>query len=73
MRFTRDAVGSLTDIPPWVYALLGVAIALLAVAALPLRATPTAGTAMLLAHRRGLIATAGAGALAVAMIAYVLH
>jgi hypothetical protein len=72
-QFTREAVDAVASIPPWVYALLGVAIALLAVAALPLRATPSAETAMFLAHRRGVIAAAGAAALAVATIAYALH
>ena len=42
-------------------------------ASLPLRVTPNGRAAAILAKRRGLIALAGAAALAVAMLAYVLH
>ena len=63
----------MTSIPPWVYALLGLAIALLAVAALPIRATPSPRTAILLANRRALIALAGAAVLTAATIAYTLN
>jgi hypothetical protein len=73
VKFARKALGTVADIPPWLYALLGVAIALLAVAALPPHATQNRQTAVLLAHRRGMIASAGAAALAAAMIAYALH
>jgi hypothetical protein len=71
-RFAQEAVDVVTSIPPWVYALLGLAIALLAVAALPLRATPSPRTAVLLANRRALIALTGAAVLTVATIAYAL-
>jgi hypothetical protein len=72
-RFARDAVEAVTSIPPWLYALLGLAIALLAVAALPLRATPGPRSAVLLANRRALIALAGAAVLTVATVAYALN
>jgi hypothetical protein len=71
-RFAQEAVDAVTSIPPWLYALLGLAIALLAVAALPLRATPGPRTAVLLADRRALIALAGATVLTAATIAYSL-
>jgi hypothetical protein len=71
-RFAQEAVDAVRSIPPWVYALLGLAIALLAVAALPLRATPGPRTAVLLANRRALIALSGAAVLTAATIAYAL-
>ena len=71
--FAREAVDVVKSIPPWVYALLGLAIVLLAVAALPLRAAPSPRTAVLLANRRELIALAGAAALTVATIFYALN
>jgi hypothetical protein len=55
-----------------VFALLGLAIALLAFAALPLRATPNRQAAVVLAHRRGMIALAGAAALLAVTVAYAL-
>jgi hypothetical protein len=61
------------SIPLWFLAVLGLAIALLAVAALPLRATPSPKAAAILAQRRGVIAIAGAATLAVVTIAYALH
>jgi hypothetical protein len=69
VKFAQDAVKS---IPVWVYMLLGAAIALLGVAALPVRAAPGVYAAELLEKRRGLIAGAGATALVVVTIAYVL-
>ena len=72
-RFVREAVGTASTIPPWLYVMLGVAIALLGVAALPPRAAQSAGAAMLLAHRRGMIAAAGTTALVAVTIAYALH
>jgi hypothetical protein len=72
-RFTRRAVDAVKSIPLWLFALLGVAIALLALAALPLRATPNGRTAVLLAHRRGMIALAGTAALVAVAVAFVLH
>jgi hypothetical protein len=73
VRFSKGAVGAAASIPPWVYALLGVAIALLAVAVLPPRATPGPAAAMFLAQRRALIAAAGTGVLLGAMVAYALY
>jgi hypothetical protein len=74
VKVARKAVDTVTRIPPWLFALLGVAIALLAIAALPLRATPSRRAAVLLARRRAMIALAGAGALlAAATVAYALH
>ena len=72
VRFTK-AVDAVKAIPPWLFALLGLAIALLAVAALPLRATPNGRTAAVLAHRRRLIALAGAAALVAVTVSYALH
>ena len=68
-----DAVKS---IPNLLFVLLGLAIALLAVAALPLRAAPTRRAAMALARHRGAVALAGTAVLAVAVamtVAYTLH
>jgi len=71
-RFTKRAVDAVKSIPLWLFALLGLAIALLAIAALPLRATPNGRAAAVLAHRRGMIALAGASALAAFTVAYAL-
>lgn len=73
-KFTRKAiVDAITGIPPWLYGLLGLAIALLAVAALPLRATPSRGAAITLAHHRGVVALGGAAMLVAVTVAYALH
>ena len=69
-RFAQDAVGAFTSIPNFLFVLLGIAIGLLAVAALPLRLAPTQRAAMTLALHRGAVALAGTGlliAVAVAM------
>ena len=68
-RFTRvtDAVKA---IHPVFFVLLGVAIALLALAAIPARLMPNARAAALLAYRRGAVAFAGAAALVTVMFAY---
>jgi hypothetical protein len=71
-HFARKAVDAASEVPLWLYALLAVAIVLLAAAALPLRATPSTGTASALARHRGVLALAGAGTLIVVMAAYVL-
>lgn len=70
-RFTRvtDAVKA---IHPVLYVLLGVAIALLALAAIPARLVPNARAAALLAYRRGAVAFVGAAALVTAMFAFAL-
>jgi hypothetical protein len=72
VRFTK-AVDAVKAIPLWLFVLLGLAIALLAVAALPLRATPNGRVAVVLAHRRGLIALAGAAMLVAVTVAYALR
>jgi hypothetical protein len=71
-RFTRSALDAVGSIPLWLFALLGIAIALLAVAALPLSAAPSHRTAIALAHHRGLVALGGAAALFAVTVAYVL-
>jgi hypothetical protein len=72
-RFTRRAVDAVKGVPLWVFLLVGIAIALLAVAAAPLRAAPGTRLAGALARRRALIALAGAGALVAATVAFVFH
>lgn len=79
-RFAREAVDQVASIPRWLFAVLGLAIVLLAVAALPLHATPSPKAAAILARRRGVIAMAGAviamagaATLTVVTIAYALH
>lgn len=75
-RFTKPAtavVDAVKSVPIWLFILLGLAIALLAVAALPLRAAPTRRGASTLAHRRGIFALAGAAALVAVTVAYALH
>lgn len=72
-RFTKRAVDAVKSIPLWLFALLGLAIALLAVAALPLKAAPTRETAVALAHHRGMVALGGAALLAAVTVAYTLH
>ena len=71
-RFTR-AVNAIEGIPLWLFLLLGLAIAMLAVAALPLRATPNGRTAAMLVQRRGMITLAGALALAAVAVSYVVR
>ena len=71
-RFTKQAVDAVKRIPLWLFVLLGLAIALLAVAALPLRVAPNGRTAAVLAHRRGLIALVGAAMLVAVTVAYAL-
>lgn len=73
-RFTKRAVvDAVKSIPLWLFVLLGLAIALLAVAALPLRAAPTRRGASALAHHRGVVALAGAAALVAVTVSYALH
>lgn len=70
-RFTK-AADTVKELHPLLFFLLGVAVALLGIAALPARAAPNARFARLLAYRRGTIALAGATTLVVAMVFYVL-
>jgi hypothetical protein len=70
-RFTRNAADAVKGVPLWVYVLLGLAIALLAVAALPLRAAPSHEAALVLEQHRGMVGLAG-GAVLLAVTAYAL-
>jgi hypothetical protein len=72
-RFAERGVDAVKSIPLWLFALLGLAITLLAVAALPLRATPTRGAGMALAYHRGMVALGGAALLVAVTVAYALH
>ncbi len=72
-RFAQEAADQVASTPLWFLALLGLAIVLLAVAALPLRATPSPKAAAILAQRRDVIAFAGAATLAAVTIAYALN
>jgi hypothetical protein len=72
-RFTRQAVEAVRSIPPWLYAIVGLAIVLLGVASLPLSAVPTRRGAAALAENRAVIALGGAGILVAAMVAFALH
>jgi hypothetical protein len=71
-KFARKAVEAARSVPLWLYLLLVLAIALLAAAALPLRAAPTTGAASALARHRGVLAVAGAATLVAVMVTYVL-
>ena len=71
-RFAKNALGAVKSIPPWLFALLGLALGLLGIAALPVRATPTRQAAMALAHHRGTVALAGAALLVAVTVAYAL-
>ena len=71
-KFARKAVEAVRHVPLWLYALLALAIVLLAAAALPLRAAPTRGAASTLARHRGVLALAGAVTLVAVMVTYVL-
>lgn len=71
-RFTR-AADVVRSIPLWLFVLLGLAIALLAVASVPLRAAPTRRGASALARHRSAVAIAGAATLVAVTVAYALH
>jgi hypothetical protein len=71
-KFAKNVVGVVKSVPPLLFVLLGLAIGLLGVAALPLRATPTRSTAAALAHHRGSVALAGAALLVAVTVAYAL-
>ena len=72
VKFAKNAVGAIKSIPPLLFVLLGIAIALLGVAALPLRMAPSRQAAMTLAYHRGGVALAGAGLLVAVAVAYAL-
>jgi hypothetical protein len=62
-RFTRTA-DAVREVPAFLFVLLGIAIGLLAAAAMPIRLIPNARMAAILAYRRTSVALAGAVALA---------
>ena len=70
-RFTR-AAHAVKDVPPLLYLLLGIAIGLLAAAAVPLRFVPSDRLAVALAYRRTFVAMAGAAMLASVAVVYAL-
>ena len=71
VQFSR-AADAVKEIHPLLYVLLGVAIALLGLAAIPVRYVPNARLAALLAYRRSTVAIVGAAALAAVSVTYVL-
>jgi hypothetical protein len=71
VQFSR-AAEAVKKIHPLLYVLLGVAIALLALAAIPVRYVPSARLAALLAYRRSTVVIAGAAMLAAVSVMYVL-
>jgi hypothetical protein len=70
-RFTR-AVELVQAVPPFLFVILALAIALLALAATPLRATPSLRLRKLLAYHRELVALAGTVAVIGVTITYVI-
>jgi hypothetical protein len=71
VRFTR-AAEVVKDVPAVLYVLLGIAIGLLAAAAMPLRLVPNARMAAVLAYQRAFVALAGAVTLASVAVVYAL-
>jgi hypothetical protein len=71
VRFTR-AADAVKDVPAILYLLLGIAIGLLAAAAMPIRFVPSARLAAVLAYRRTVVAMAGAVTLASVAVVYAL-
>jgi hypothetical protein len=80
VRQTTDTLGTaftksvelVESVPPFLYAILGFAIALLALAVLPIRAAPNLRIAALLAYHRELFVLAGTVALITTAITYAL-
>jgi hypothetical protein len=70
-RFTR-AADAIKEVPAILFVLLGIAIGLLATAAMPLRFIPSAHMAAVLTYRRTLVALVGAVTLASAAVVYAL-
>lgn len=68
VSFTR-AADAAKEVSPLLFVLLGIAIGLLAAAAMPLRFVPSARLAAVLAYRRTFVATAGAVTLASVAVA----
>ena len=71
VSFTR-AADAVKEVPPLLFVLLGIAIGLLAAAALPLRFVPSARLAAALAYRRTVVAMAGAVMLGSVAVVYAL-
>jgi hypothetical protein len=71
VRFTR-AADAVKDVPAVLFVLLGIAIGLLATAAMPLRFLPDGRVAALLAYQRTSVALAGAITLASVALVYAL-
>jgi hypothetical protein len=71
VQFTK-AVDTVQEVPPFLFFVLGLAIALLGLAALPGRAAPNLRLQKLLAYHRELVALAGTVALIGAAITYVV-
>jgi hypothetical protein len=71
VRFTR-AADAVKEVPALLYLLLGIAIGLLAAAAMPIRFVPSARMAAVLAYRRTFVAMAGAVTLASVAVVYAL-
>lgn len=71
VRFTR-AADAVKEVPPLLFVLLGIAIGLLAAAAMPLRFVPSAHMAAVLAYRRTSVAMAGGVTLASVAVVYAL-
>jgi hypothetical protein len=70
-QFTR-AVELVEAVPPFLFVILALAIALLALAATPLRATPSLRLRKLLAYHRELVALAGTVAVIAVTVTYVI-
>jgi len=71
VRFTR-AADAVKEVPAILFVLLGIAIGLLATAAMPLRFIPSAHMAAVLAYRRTFVALVGAVTLASVAVVYAL-
>ena len=71
VQFTR-AADAVKEVPAILFVLLGIAIGLLAAAAMPLRLVPSARMAAVLAYRRTFVAMAGAVTLASVAVVYAL-
>jgi hypothetical protein len=66
-------IDAVKDISPYLFIVLALAIVLLALASVPLRVTPNGRSAAVLVHHRGMLALAGATALAAVMVAYAVR
>jgi hypothetical protein len=71
VRLTR-AADAVKEVHPILFVLLGIAIGLLAIAALPIRYVPHDRMAAVLAYRRSAVAVVGATALVTVSVLYAL-